>query len=105
MRKSAWPAFWGLTLLFALAAAPAPEVSAPELAQRLGCWACHSLSGRGGQQAAALDQIGARLSPEDLHAVLTHPRSRHPQAKMPSYAHLRPWEMQALVDYLKSLGK
>ncbi|MBI4794359.1 MAG: c-type cytochrome [Deltaproteobacteria bacterium] len=103
MKRKGWLAGLGLTLLVSLAAAPPPQVSAPELAQRLGCWACHSLQGRGGQQGSPLDQIGARLTPEDLHAVLTHPRSRHPQAKMPSYAHLRPWEMQALVDYLTSL--
>jgi cbb3-type cytochrome oxidase cytochrome c subunit len=50
-----------------------------------------------------LDFIGARLSPEDLQIVLTHPRRRHPQAKMPSYAHLRPWEMEAMVEYLTGL--
>ena len=103
MRRKIWLAGLGLTLLFTLAAAPAPEVSAPDLAQRLGCWACHSLPGQGGEKSAPLEQIGARLSPEDLRAVLIHPRSRHPQAKMPSYAHLRPGEMQALVDYLSSL--
>jgi mono/diheme cytochrome c family protein len=93
----------GLTLLFTLAAAPAPQISAPELAQRLGCWACHSLPGHKGPKTHPLDQVGARLSPEDLRNVLTHPRSRHPQAKMPSYAYLRPWEIQALVKYLHSL--
>jgi len=93
----------GLTLLVILAAAPAPEVSAPDLAQRLGCWACHALQGRGGTEAAPLDRIGGRLSREELQAAITHQRRRNPQAKMPSYAHLRPGEMQALVDYLKSL--
>lgn len=105
MRKIIGPAGLGLALAGALAASPAPEVSGPELARRLGCWACHSLQGRGGQRASPLDFIGARLSPEELQEVLTHPRSRRPRAKMPSYAHLRPWEMQALVDYLKSLEK
>ncbi|MHB8068316.1 MAG: c-type cytochrome [Desulfobaccales bacterium] len=93
----------GLILLCSLAAAPAPVVSAPDLAQRLGCWACHSLHEQGGKKAAPLDQIGALLNPEDLQASLTRPRSRQPQALMPSYAHLRPWEMQALVDYLAGL--
>lgn len=105
MRKEIGLAGLGVILLITLAAAPTPQVFGPELAQRLGCWACHSLEGRGGQKSSPLDQIGARLSPDDLHAVLARPRSRHPQAKMPSYAHLRPWEMQTLVDYLKSLGK
>ena len=103
MRRKLGLAGLGLSLLFSLAAAPAPEVSAPDLAQRLGCWACHSLAGREGKGGASLEQIGARLSPEDLQASLIRPRSRHPQAKMPSYAHLRPWEMQALVDYLTRL--
>jgi len=103
LRRKVWLAGLGLTLLFSLAAAPAPEVSAPDLTQRLGCWSCHSLEGRGGKAAAPLDQIGDRLHRDDLQASLTHPRSRNPEAKMPSYAHLRPWEMQALVDYLARL--
>lgn len=103
--RTARPASLALILFLLLAAAPAPEVSGPELARRLGCWACHFLPGQGEQKGSSLDNIGARLSPEDLHAVLTHPRSRLPQAKMPSYAHLRPWEMLALVDYLTSLKK
>ncbi len=105
MKRTAWPASLALTLLATLAAAPAPEVSGPELARRLGCWACHSLPGQGEQKGSSLDNIGARLSPEDLQAILTHPRSRLPQAKMPSYAHLRPWEMRALVDYLLGLKR
>ena len=100
MRREVWLAGVLLTLAFSLAAAPAPEVSAPELTQRLGCWACHSRQGEGGKRAASLDQIGARLAPGDLQGVLARPRSRHPGAKMPSYAYLRPQEMQALVDYL-----
>ena len=103
MRRTVCLAGLGLSLFLFLAAAPAPKVSAPDLAQRLGCWACHSLQGRGGKEGASLDQIGNRLSPEDLQASLIRPRSRQPRAKMPSYAHLRPWEMQALVDYLASL--
>ena len=100
MKRAVWLAGVGLTLGFCLAAAPAPEVSAPDLAQRLGCWACHARQGEGGKKAASLDRIGARLTSRDLEGVLSRPRSRHPGAKMPSYAYLRPQEMQALVDYL-----
>ena len=103
MKKKLWLAGLGLTLLGTLAAAPGPQVSGPELAQRLGCWACHSLSSQRGPKAASLKHIGTSLSPEDLRAVLTRPLSRHPQAKMPSYAYLRPWEMQALINYLHCL--
>lgn len=103
MRRKSGLAGVGLILCFSLAAAPAPDFSGPELAQRLGCWACHALHGRGGKAGAPLDGIGARLAPGDLQEVLTRPRSRHPGAKMPSYAHLRPGEMEALVEYLAGM--
>lgn len=93
----------GLLLVITLAATPSPKVSGPELAQRLRCWACHSLQGRGGRKSVPLDHIGARLSPEELQQAIKHLRSRRSRGKMPSYAHLRPWEMQALVDYLQTL--
>ncbi len=102
MRRTGPLAGLGLMLLFSLAAVPAP-LSAPDLAQRLGCWACHSLHGQGGKEAAPLDQIGSRLNPADVQGALIRPRNGHPGAKMPSYAYLRPWEMQALVNYLANL--
>ncbi|MFZ5450382.1 MAG: c-type cytochrome [Thermodesulfobacteriota bacterium] len=103
MKKKAGLAGLGLILVATLAASPAPKVSGPELAQRLKCWACHSLQGRGGRKSVPLDRIGARLSPEELRTAITHLRIRRPQGKMPSYAQLRPWEMQTLVDYLQTL--
>jgi mono/diheme cytochrome c family protein len=92
-----------LGLMLAGAAASARELRAPELAARLGCFACHSLNGRGGKLALPLDGAGARLSPAQLEQVLTHPRQIHPGAKMPSYAYLPGAERQALVDFLKQL--
>jgi cytochrome c2 len=74
-----------------------------ELAERLGCLACHALNGHGGRLAAPLDGIGARLTPRELAQALAYPRQRHPGSKMPSYAYLPPSEQQALVDYLKTL--
>jgi hypothetical protein len=73
------------------------------LAERLGCFACHSLQGAGGHLAAPLDGVGARLSPQQLRLALTYPRRLHPRAKMPSYAYLPPAEQKALVTYLESL--
>jgi hypothetical protein len=74
-----------------------------DLAGRLGCMACHSLKGRGGDLAAPFDGIGARLTPRDLAAVIAYPRQRHPRAKMPSYAYLPPAEQAALANYLETL--
>jgi cbb3-type cytochrome oxidase cytochrome c subunit len=96
----------GLGLLLAGAAASA-QLPAPELAGRLGCFACHSLQGRGGQLAAPLaaplDGVGARLTPAQLETLLKEPRQIHPGAKMPSYAYLPRKERQALVDFLQQL--
>lgn len=103
MRKKAWAVGLGLMLLFSLAAAPVPDFTGPELAVRLGCWSCHALKGRGGTAGVPLDGVGGRLSAADLAAVLTRPRSRLPGAKMPSYAYLRPGEMQALTEYLAGM--
>lgn len=78
---------------------PPGKLEARELAQRLGCFACHAPKAKGGV-AAPLDGIDARLSPQDLHLVLTYPRRLHPGAKMPSYAYLPREEREALVDFL-----
>lgn len=93
----------GLGLISACSASPAPEWSGPELARRLGCWACHAHAGSGGGVSTPLDGVGARLSPADLKLSLTHPRRRHPGAKMPSYAYLRPGELATLLDFLRNL--
>jgi hypothetical protein len=74
-----------------------------DLAERLGCFACHSLQGHGGNLAAPLDGVAARLSPQKLQIALTYPRQLHPLAKMPSYAYLPPAEQEALVNYMESL--
>jgi mono/diheme cytochrome c family protein len=74
-----------------------------ELAGRLGCLACHSLIGQGGQLAAPLDGVGARLTPRELGVAIAYPRQRHPRAKMPSYAYLLPMEQEALVKFLETL--
>ena len=75
----------------------------PDLARRLGCFACHALKGQGGNLAMPLDRVGARLSPQKLRTALTYPRQLHPGAKMPSYAYLPAPEQEALVHYLEGL--
>jgi cbb3-type cytochrome oxidase cytochrome c subunit len=92
----------GLILIPSLAPLRAGEISGPDLARRLGCFACHALNSQGGKIASPLDHIGSRLSAGDLKTALTHPRRRHPGAKMPNYHHLRPQELQVLTEYLMS---
>ena len=73
----------------------------PDLAGRLGCFACH---GEGpGRLAPSLDGIGSRLPREQLQVALVQPRQLYPGAKMPSYAYLPEGERQALLDLLERL--
>lgn len=94
--------FLGLALAIAwgCSSAATEPLSGPDLARRLGCFACHALNGAGGAAASRLDGVGGRLTPAELQETLAQPRRRHPQAKMPSYAYVRPGEMRALVDFL-----
>ena len=88
----------GTAPLSALSAQGAP---AQDLAQRLGCFACHAAGP--GHPAASLDGVGSRLSREQLQVALTQPRRLHAGAKMPSYAYLPEAERQALLDFLANL--
>jgi mono/diheme cytochrome c family protein len=93
----------GLALAGWLSVAPlgAQEPAAPELARRLGCFACHG-PGRD-YPARPLKGVGNRLTMEQLQTVLSHPRKLHPGAKMPSYAYLPATERRALLDFLTTL--
>lgn len=94
-----------LVLVFipACGSPPPKEFSGAELVQRLGCLACHGLADSAAAGASYLDGIGSRLSREELTESLTHPRRRKPRVKMPSYAYVRPGEIEALVAYLERL--
>lgn len=93
----------GLALTGSLTPAPAQEPAGADLAQRLGCFACHSRHRRGGTVSTPLDSLGTRFSSRDLEILLTRPRQLYPQARMPSYAYLPPGEQQALIDFLLNL--
>ena len=47
------------------------------------CVACHMLDGQGGQVGPALDDVGSRLSADDLRRWLTDPQAFKPGALMP----------------------
>jgi cbb3-type cytochrome oxidase cytochrome c subunit len=79
----------------------AQESRGADLAERLGCFACHSRQER--SRAAPLGGVGGRLTPRELRLAITLPRQLHPRAQMPSYAYLPPAEQEALVNFLKTL--
>jgi mono/diheme cytochrome c family protein len=85
------------------AASQGPRASGQELYSRLACNGCHALQGQGGKVGPALDRVGSRLSGEELATQLSTPRCRRNDSRMPSFAFVRPFELQELVDYLQTL--
>ena len=85
-------------LVHFLVAPVAAQPSATDLVERLGCRGCHSLKGKGGDRGPAWDGVGSRLTPEAIKKQIVSPRAR-----MPSFAQLKPEELQVLVEYLSGL--
>ena len=100
MKRSAqWLApILGLMLACGPGAARAQAPSGQDLVARLSCQGCHALSGQGGDHGPAWDGAGQRLSPADIHKQIISPKKG-----MPNFAHLRPAELQAVVEYLSGL--
>lgn len=87
----------GLMLALGLTTVQAQGPSGPDLVRRLGCLGCHSLSGKS-FKGPSWEGLGHRLSPEVIQKQIVSPRGR-----MPNYAHLKPEELDALVQYLSGL--
>ena len=74
------------------------------------CSMCHSIAGKGNAKGP-LDDVGSRLSDEDLRQWLINTKVMTDQAKstrkpaMPSYTKLSKDELDGLVAYLKTLKK
>lgn len=74
------------------------------------CSACHSVAGQGNQRGP-LDDVGSRLSAEELRQWLINPRvmtektnaTRKPL--MPAYTTLPKEDIEALVVYMQTLEK
>ncbi len=98
----------GASQAFAQDAASAAAGEKLFTAQR--CTMCHSVAGKGNAKGV-LDDVGSRLSDEDLRQWLIDPKvmteKAHATRKpaMPSYAKLTKEEVDSLVAYLKTLKK
>jgi mono/diheme cytochrome c family protein len=88
----------GVILALSLGSGKAQELSGPDMVKRLNCLACHSLAEKGGGRAPRWDDVGQRLSPEAIKKQIVSP-----QGRMPNFAHLKPEELNALVQYLSGL--
>ncbi len=88
----------GFLLVTCLNSSQAQVSPAQDLVKRLGCQGCHALAGQGGKRGPGWDRIGQRLNPEALKKQVVSP-----QGCMPNFAHLKPEELDAEVDYLSGL--
>jgi mono/diheme cytochrome c family protein len=88
----------GLMLAVCLNTSQAQGPAAQDLVKRLNCHACHALAGQGGKRGPSWDGVGQRLSSEAIKKQLVSPKER-----MPNFAHLKPEELNAVVDYLSGL--
>jgi len=95
-------------LLFALGQLPAfaedkPEADARRLINALGCKGCHKLEGDGSTLAPALDNIGSRMTREQISNHLASHATTDQQGFMPSYNTTSPAELSLLSDFLYNL--
>jgi ubiquinol-cytochrome c reductase cytochrome b subunit len=94
---------WGilalkLMLASSLSVVQAQELSGEDLVKRLNCLGCHSLAGKGGDRGPSWDGVGNRMRPEAIKKQIVSP-----QGKMPNFAHLKPEELNTLVQYVSGL--
>jgi mono/diheme cytochrome c family protein len=72
------------------------------------CAMCHSIQGKG-NKAGALDDVGARLSEEDLRQWMINPRVMTEKSKstrkplMPAYTKLPKEDLEGVIAYMRSL--
>ena len=96
----------GASQAFAQDAASAAAGEKLYTAQR--CSMCHSVAGKGNAKGA-LDDVGSRLTDEDIRQWLINPKVMIEKTKatrkpaMPAYAKLTKEELESLVAYLKTL--
>jgi quinoprotein glucose dehydrogenase len=88
----------GLSLALSLSSARAEGPSGEDLVKRLNCHACHALAGQGSKRGPHWDGLGGRLSSEAIKKQIVAPKGR-----MPNFAHLKPEELKAVVEYLSGL--
>ena len=75
-----------------------------ELYEELNCAACHELDGEGTAKGPHLTNIGERLNPPLLKAVLLNPENYYPELSiMPSYKQLSEDDLDSLIEYLSSI--
>jgi cytochrome c2 len=72
-----------------------------EVYERERCVMCHSIAGKGNRRSP-LDDVGSRLSPDEIRAWITAPSEMQPGIKKKAFQ-LSDRDLNDLVDYLLSL--
>lgn len=89
-----------LAVLLPLMASCSAEKGAA-LFEREGCSSCHSFKGVGGHTAPDLTAVTGSRSEDWIRRQITDPSKNDPRSRMPSYSHLSPMEVRALLNFLK----
>lgn len=107
-------AFTAFATLFCVHAAAAQTAAAVERGQKVyaaeKCSVCHSIADKGNKRGP-LDDVGSRLSTEEIHAWIVSAPEMAAKTKaqrkpvMKSYNHLSKDDVDALVAYMASLKK
>ncbi len=69
-----------------------------------GCFECHSLAGFGGADGPALDDVGGRLSIDQIMGIIEDPSGANPNSLMPSYDELSMEDRRMIAEFLARQG-
>lgn len=67
------------------------------------CAMCHLVKGKGGAIGPELTKVTSRLKEGDIKSQLENPKKRNASSLMPSFKTLSKPDMDALLEYLKTL--
>ena len=68
------------------------------------CSMCHSVAGKGNPKTP-LDDVGSKMTADELKKYIVNPKSVKPDSKMKAYSSLAAEDLDALVAYLQTLTK
>ncbi len=105
----------GMALALGLGLAPAraedaakPDAAKVEKGQKVyadkHCSMCHSIAGKGNPKTP-LDDVGGKMSVDDLKKYITNPKSVKADTKMKAYSDIAAADLDALIAYLQTLIK
>lgn len=77
---------------------------ARKLVNSQGCKACHALEGDGGNLAISFESMRTDLSRAEMRSQLSNQERRHGNGTIPDFSHLTETELEALVDFIRTIS-